>query len=246
MHVDRAGMPTRIGDYQLVRSLPAAAPGILELAATHVVLPRRARLRVAEHAGDDAATAALLHEARVLETLRGPGVPRIYECGALPDRRPWIAIEALDGPTLADTIPLPPSETLAVLRDLAEILHHVHGHGVVHRRLCRELIVRHEGGLCVAGWGGAQRVRDADVDPRDDMHALGTIAIALLAAPPPRALGRLLERMTAPALLARPSAAEVRADALRVLEQLADAVEEVELELVEDLDDTPRHAGGLS
>ena len=227
MHVRAVGMTaTRIGDYQLTRSLPATCAGVLEFEGTHILLPRKARVRIACH--DDAA-AQLIREACVLESLRDPGVPRIYECG-LREGRPWIASEMLDGPSLAEAIrdrAMSPAELLVVVRDVAEVLHHGHTRGVVHGRLGPASIVRHAGGLVVDGWGAAR----PDADPRDDVAALGKLIALALSPPMSRPILQLVDRMTSESAFARPSAAEVRAEATRLLED--DDVEEVEIILIE-------------
>ncbi|HEY4240117.1 MAG TPA: protein kinase [Kofleriaceae bacterium] len=80
-------------------------------------------------------------------------------------------------------------------------------------------------------------------DGRADVYALGAIAhealtLALPIVSVPRYMGipaeisRLLERMLAPDPVARPSAAEVRAEAMRMAE-LGDAVDQVDVELVD-------------
>ena len=254
----------RIGDYQIKRTLPGS-DHVVELEATHVLLPRIARVRVAA----EPAAKRLVREACILETLRHPGVPRIYECGLL-DHRPWIAIEMLEGPTFADAIadrPLIAGDVLTALRDLAEILHHAHLRNIVHCRLRPELVVRHATGLCITGWDGActhdsapalettdmhmylaPEVVGGEIDARADVFSLGVIAYrALTLAVPtlpiarrlpslPRALALLIDRMTASSPLARPSAAEVRAEALRQIEGVGtEVVEEIEIELTEDL-----------
>jgi serine/threonine protein kinase len=228
-------MTTRIGDYELTGSLPATTPGIVELEALHVLLPRTAIVRVAAH---DAAR-QLMREACILEALKFPGVPRIYECGLLRDRRPWIAFEAIEGPTLADTMlerPLGPAEMLVRLRDLAEILHHAHTRGVAHSRLRPELIIHGDDGLYITGWGTAELT----LEPRDDVHALGAMMAFTMAPPIARGIRILLERMTSDTAIAQPTAAEVRAEAIRLLEDLD--VEEIVLVAV----DEPQLAGGVA
>ena len=234
----------RIGDYELVRTLPTTTPGILEYEAMHVLLPRRAHLRVIA-AGD---ARRVVREACILEALCHPAVPRVYECGRLTDRRPWIALELVDGPTLADAMPSRPllaAEALQLVRGLAEILDYVHTRGVVHCRLRLGAVVRASSGLMITGWGeAATHDSEPRVDPCVDIQALGVIAYEALslAAPTlplarrvpglPRSVCALVDRMMAASELARPTAAEVRAEAIRLLEQPADdVVEQIEIEL---------------
>src|SRR5678815_928881 len=87
---DRFEPGARIGDYVVEREVAYEASAIAYF-ATHVVLPRQAHIKVA-HPGPRAAAIQLLREACILEALSHPGVPRVYECGVLADRRPWCSI----------------------------------------------------------------------------------------------------------------------------------------------------------
>ena len=209
---------TRIGDYQLTRSLPAMAAGVCEFEATHVLLPRLAHIHIA----DRAAAPQLVRRACLLEALRHPGVPRVYECGLLDDHRPWIAYEALGGPTLAALMlerAWTPNEMLGVLRDLAAILDHAHGRGIAHGRLTPELVAWHDDALYITGWG------ITDANAREDIRALGAMMALTIGGTIPRPIRALLEQMAA----MQPSAADVHAGAVRLLE----GDEDVELELVD-------------
>jgi tRNA A-37 threonylcarbamoyl transferase component Bud32 len=221
----------RIGDYELTRSLPIVQAGILEFEATHIVLPRKAHVRLAR-GGHEAAAQLLIKEACILEALRDPGVPRIYECG-LREGRPWIASELLDGPSLDEAIrgrAMSPAEMFAIVRDVAEVLHHAHLRGVAHGRLAPASIVRHEGGLCVTGWSATA------VDAREDVAALGKILALALAPPMSRTVMQLVDRMTSDNVFTQLSAAEVRAEAIRLLEDDIVETVEIEIEQVTELD----------
>lgn len=256
--MSEAAQGARIGDYQVIAELPETMPGLRDLVAEHVLLPRRARLRIATSISTSSAV-RLMREVCLLEALRHTGVPRVFECGLLEGRRPWVALEMIDGPTLADAIadrPLLAKETLTLLRDLAEVLHHTHMRGIVHCTLRPEVIVRHATGLVITSWSNAH-THDAarppeleladmqiylapelatdsetiEFDERADIYSLGVIAYeALTLASPtmpllrrlpalPRGIAQLIERMTATHALIRPSAAEVRAAAIELLDQ---------------------------
>jgi serine/threonine-protein kinase len=109
--------------------------------AGHTVLPRRAALKVMHgdlrrHPG---MATRVVQEAAILDSVRHPGVVRLYDCNVLPDRRPWIAMELVDGETLANRLQeasaLPPVEVATLLGDVADVLAAVHKVGVVHRDL---------------------------------------------------------------------------------------------------------------
>lgn len=109
--------------------------------AGHTVLPRRAALKVMH--GDlrrqPGMATRVVQEAAILDSVRHPGVVRLYDCNVLPDHRPWIAMELVEGETLAnwlqETTALSPIEVATLLGDVAEVLAAVHKVGVVHRDL---------------------------------------------------------------------------------------------------------------
>jgi len=109
--------------------------------AAHSVLPRRAALKVmhAELRRQPGMATRMVQEAAILEDVRHPGVVRVYECNLLPDHRPWIAMELVEGETLANRLHyagvLPAAEVAGLLADVADVLAAVHATNVVHRDL---------------------------------------------------------------------------------------------------------------
>lgn len=109
--------------------------------AGHTVLPRRAALKVMH--GDlrrqPGMATRVVQEAAILDSVRHPGIVRVYDCNVLPDHRPWIAMELVEGDTLANRLheatALPPVEVATLLADVADVLAAVHKVGVVHRDL---------------------------------------------------------------------------------------------------------------
>lgn len=225
---------SRIGDYKVDRPLASEETGFVYL-ATHVVLPRQAAIKVmhASNAWLKQIAVQMLREACILEALSHAGIPRVYECGVLSDRRPWTAMEWIDGPTLATTLaaaPLALADLVVMLRDISEVLAHAHERGVVHRRLTADAIIQTPGRRTTVNlrqWGDACTIDTqarVSVDARDDVHALGVVAHrALTGLPPdrtistatrspgaPRELSALIDHMLATEPVARPTSAEVR------------------------------------
>jgi len=184
---DRFAAGARIGDYRVDHEVAIEANSVVYL-ATHVVLPRKSHIKVA-HPGSRTSAVQLLREACILEVLSHAGIPRVHECGVLPDRRPWCAIEIMAGATfkqLTGDGPVALSDLVAALRDLADILQHAHERGIVHRRLITSSIVqtqRRRHGYAISDWSDARTLDaavDTVVDPRSDVHALGVIAFRAL------------------------------------------------------------------
>jgi hypothetical protein len=177
----------QIGDYQIVGEVEIDATAVVYL-ATHVVLPRQAYIKVS-HPGSREAAVHILREARIYEALSHPGIPRVYECGILGDRRLWCAIEVVAGDTLKQLTgagPLALSNLIVMLRDVADILVHAHACSVVHCRLTMGAIVRSQRrstSYSIRDWSDA-RMAGAEggvvVDPKDDVRALGALAFRAL------------------------------------------------------------------
>ncbi len=171
VNVGEAELGSRVGDYVIEAEL-TTRPGVY--ASTHRLLPRRA------HIITSLPEPGAFELARVLEQLRHPAVPRIYECGLLSDRRPWLAVAVIEGPTLAERIasaPLSMVETAALLRDVATVIAHAHGNGIVHGGLCAEHVAHTLDGWKIVDWTEAGRADDYATDTT----ALGSLAYAALA-----------------------------------------------------------------
>ncbi|TMQ09767.1 MAG: serine/threonine protein kinase [Deltaproteobacteria bacterium] len=134
------GRDSLVGAYRIVREIGRGGMATV-YEAGHTVLPRRAALKVMH--GDlrrqPGMATRVVQEAAILDAVRHPGVVRVYDCAVLPDRRPWIAMELVEGDTLANRIheatALPPVEVATLLGDVADVLAAVHKAGVVHRDL---------------------------------------------------------------------------------------------------------------
>lgn len=76
-------------------------------------------------------------EAEAAARLRHPGIVTIHEVGEI-DGQPFLAMELVDGPSLADLVrsqPIPAARATHYARQIAEAIAHAHGNGVLHRDL---------------------------------------------------------------------------------------------------------------
>ncbi len=185
----------RVGDYIIQSELRVEDTGVV-YEATHVVLPRRVALKIMHRDPWLREMAVqIVREACVLEGLDHPGIPRVFECGLLSDRSPWIAMERMDGVTVAEAVGgnsmLSVPEVIYLLRDAAEILASAHKAGVIHRMVTATNLVRTAGRkfpYSLRNWSDAYNLEvELDgvvpaglVDERDDVHALGAIAFRAL------------------------------------------------------------------
>jgi len=233
---ERLAPGARIGDYTIEGELRSEATGVVYV-GVHLVLPRRAAIKILhpDRAWMKSLAVQMLREACILEALSHPGVPRIYECGVLADKRPWVAIERIDGTSLADATketPIAIADLVMVVRSVADILAHAHARGVVHHRLGEDVVILTQtraAPVCVRGWGDVV-THDSHLaaDPSSDVHSLGALAYRALTgavltpgasaqrscSEAPAELTRLIDDMLADEPADRPSAAEVceRAD----------------------------------
>jgi serine/threonine protein kinase len=154
-----------VGSYRLVREIGRGGMGTV-YEAKHLTLPRRAAVKVmhADLRKQPGMATRVVQEASILEDIRHPGVVRVFECSLLPDHRPWIAMELVEGETLANRLahhgPLPPFEVAAMLAELCDVLACVHARGVTHRDLKPDNILLtpadREFPLRVIDWGVAR------------------------------------------------------------------------------------------
>jgi serine/threonine-protein kinase len=146
---------------------------VLEHKVVAIKVLREAQLR------QDRAVDRMMREAQVLATVGHPGIPQLFECGLLSDGRPWIAMELVEGPSLATRLDFGPLEfetVMGVLQDVASVLAAAHQRGVTHRDLKPEniLLVPQDTRfpVRVIDWGIAQTLSGARFTHHDE--AIGT------------------------------------------------------------------------
>jgi eukaryotic-like serine/threonine-protein kinase len=204
---DRLYLGDRIGNYR-VEVERATGPVWSEYRAAHLVLPRRAVLKLMNAETDHPSAVGMLREACLLDALHHPGVLRVYESG-IHERRPWFATELVEGPTMRGLMApgaLDKVDIIALLRDIAEVLDHAYRRGVINcgLRPDRVLLTGRSRGfpVCIVDWSDA-RAHDArlqqftpsqaawhytapelvcgdPIDDRADVFALGVMAYQML------------------------------------------------------------------
>lgn len=207
MAADRLFSGERIGNYRIELELSSNARAA-EYRAVHLVLPRRAVIKVMNGQADQPLVIHMLREACILDALHHPGVIRVYESG-LHAGRPWFATELVEGPTIKNLLSpgaLDRIDAITLLRDLAEIVEHASHRGIVHCGIRPERILvtdRSRGfPICITDWSDA-RTHDArpqqmfpcqaawhytspelacgdPVDDRTDVFAIGVLAYQML------------------------------------------------------------------
>ena len=155
----------RIGPYEVQALLGVGGMGEV-YHATDTNLKRAVAIKVLPEAvaADGERLARFQREAEVLASLNHPNIAAIYglERSGITAA---IAMELVDGPTLADRIaqgPVPVDESIAIARQIAEALEAAHEQGIVHRDLKPANIkVRPDGVVKVLDFGLAKAIEPA-------------------------------------------------------------------------------------
>src|SRR5262252_8316359 len=132
-----AEAPTVLGDFRIAATLGQGGSGVVYDA---VWGPRRVALKVlhAHLVASDKERAQWVAEAKRLQEIAHPSVVKVFAVGMLPDGRPYLAMERLDGEPLAAMLargPLTLGSALEVWSELAEAVAALHEQGLVHRDL---------------------------------------------------------------------------------------------------------------
>lgn len=143
MPVIKEGEPTlhagdRVSAYEIERLVGGGGMGWV-FCARHLLTRQQVALKVLrdDQLAVDRSIDRMMGEAAILASVDHPGVPTFYECGVLPDRRPWIAMELVDGTQLTDRMrrALSTDDVIALVGQIAGVLAAAHDRGVTHRDL---------------------------------------------------------------------------------------------------------------
>lgn len=115
-------------------------------AAQHLQLPRRVAVKVlnSQLAAAQDLVARLHSEARLAAAISSPHIVEVFDVGVTRDGRPYVEMELLVGESLAQRLArcsaLSETDTLAIVRQLAEALSAAHHSGILHRDIKPENI----------------------------------------------------------------------------------------------------------
>ncbi|MCA1566718.1 MAG: serine/threonine protein kinase [Acidobacteria bacterium] len=130
--------------------------------ATHLGLERPVAIKVlkAEFAADPEVADRFMREARTMARLRHTRAAMIFDAGSLPDGRPFIVMEHVEGSTLADVLAregrFSPERAVRIACEICDVLAEAHALGIVHRDLKPSNIMLNERGVSVLDFGIAK------------------------------------------------------------------------------------------
>ncbi|NNE48409.1 MAG: protein kinase [Rhodothermales bacterium] len=201
-----------ISHFEIIEKLGAGGMGLVYL-AQDTKLDRRVALKVLPpHAlisEDD--RARFYREARAAAALNHPNIAHVYEIDETEDAdgvsHPFIAMEYVDGGTLADRTaegPLPLKEAVRIAADVAAGLHVAHENNIVHRDVKGGNVMLTSGGipkildfglaktaastkltrmgstLGTVAYMSPEQARGEEVDRRSDIWSLGAVLYEMI------------------------------------------------------------------
>ncbi len=152
--------------------------------------------------------ARFAREARTLARLEHPGIVAVYDFGTTPSGESYLVMQLVPGGSLAERLPLPTAEAVAIARQVCDALTYAHGRGIVHRDIKPEnVLIGDDGRVKLSDFGVARLLNPsaedgpltrpsqvlgtpgymapearagAPPDPRMDVYAVGALLAHLL------------------------------------------------------------------
>jgi serine/threonine protein kinase len=193
------------GHYRITAKLGAGGMGEVFL-AEDTRLQRKAAIKFlsAEMAADPVRLKRFLNEARAASALNHPHVCVVYDVGETADGLPFIAMEFVEGQSLAALVrqgPLEIPRVIEIALQVADALDAAHSRGIVHRDIKPANINLNERGqVKVLDFGLAKRISTGSDRPditQDVQHTqLGYVVGTPRYMSPEQALGRELDHRT--------------------------------------------------
>lgn len=217
------------GRYEIERPLGHGAMAVVDLARDRELDRKIALKRLAENLSrDDELRARFLREGRLAARLAHPNIVHIYDVGE-EDGRPFIAMEYVDGETLAELVgrrgPLPADEVAELGIQICRALAAAHEAGLVHRDVKPQNLLLGSNGLLklgdfgiafgpegtrltmagtvlgTAAYVAPEQARGEEVSAAADVYGLGAVLYELLTGRPPRTPASLAELTDATEIL---------------------------------------------
>ena len=109
--------------------------------------------------------ARFAREARLLAQLEHPGIVAVHDFGTTPAGDGYLVMQLVSGGSIADRLPLPVADALAIAVELCGALAYAHGRGIIHRDIKPEnVLIGDDGRARLSDFGIARLV---DPTPED-------------------------------------------------------------------------------
>lgn len=211
----KIGPGAQLGQYTIENRLGAGGMGQV-FKATHRALGRSCALKILNHEGTSLdAAARFLREARAAARIKHPNIVDVFDFGHVPDGRPYLVMELLDGKSLGDFMDgeaLEPRVAVRIARELASALMAAHAAGVIHADVTPSNVLIEGETAKLVDFGLAQTlddpsrlaagetsefvfgtpayispeiIRGLNAEPASDQYALGAVLFEMLSGEPP-------------------------------------------------------------
>lgn len=157
--------------YQLLEEIGRGGMGVVYRARDQALNREVAVKILQDKYGPSSGTAVrFVEEARITGQLQHPGIPAIYQVGALPDGRPFLAMKLIKGETLDAILKSKsPVDALGVFEGISQAVGYAHAHGVIHRDLKpANVMVGSFGEVQVMDWGLAKVISPGQTTKQSD------------------------------------------------------------------------------
>jgi eukaryotic-like serine/threonine-protein kinase len=227
-HVSRGEGSLRTGDrvsaYRIERLLGTGGMGWV-FRARHTLDDRVVAMKVLreDQLRQERAIDRMMREASILATVAHGGIPQFFECGLLPDGRPWIAMELIHGTPVSLRITegtIHHETVIELVANVAGVLAAAHDRGVTHRDLKPDNILltptdatypirvidwgiahsmagarytHHDEAIGTPTYMAPEQARGGPVDGYSDIYGLGVVAYHMLTGRPPFVGGTSVE-----------------------------------------------------
>ncbi|HET6532783.1 MAG TPA: protein kinase [Actinoplanes sp.] len=196
------------GRYTLLNELGTGGMSVVWRAQDEVLgRPVAVKVLAGRYAGDPGSRARIRDEARAAAALSHPNIAQVYDFGESQDNGsclPYVVMELINGPTLAQRVklgPLPPRTVFRIGAEVAAALAAAHADGLVHRDIKPANVMVTAAGAKVVDFGLAavagpiepaeqllgtpaylapERLTGDAVQPASDVYALGVLLYRLL------------------------------------------------------------------
>lgn len=158
-----------LGSYRVARVLGRGGMGTVYI-AVHPNIGSRVAIKVLtpESSTRPELVERFFSEARAVNVIKNENIVNVLDLAALPDGRPYIVMEYLEGASLTSVIaqcgPLPLGWLCRLAMDVLDALRAAHAHGIIHRDLKPDnIFVTSSGRTKVLDFGIAKLKREATV-----------------------------------------------------------------------------------